>query len=191
MRKRPVCIYIDNSNIFIGGKTAAEGLKEDPSQLRIDFENFLFLITGGGMEFDELVWEGSGGPELEPIFAGLKEKGIDVQLIPSSSTGENETVDQAIQLAMYRHSRKYRDDPGTMVLCTGDGKGFHEEKGFLYDVKGFAEDGWQLVLYSWDCVCHGKLKEFAKQHGVYIRLEDFYRSITFLTKGRHAEKVRL
>jgi hypothetical protein len=180
MRKKPVCIYVDNSNIYIGGQEAAKFHKEDATQLRIAFNNFLYLVTHGDMEFEEMVWAGSGSQEIEDVFKDVKDRGVDLQLIPRSESGENETVDQAIQLSMYRHNRKYRQTPGTIVLCTGDGKGFHEEKGFLYDVKGFIEDGWNLNLYSWDAVCHNGLKHFAEQHGHYIPLEKYYHSVTFL-----------
>lgn len=189
MRKSPVCIYVDNSNIYIGGQEVAKQRHEDSLQFRIDFSHFLFLITAGSMEFDEMVWAGSGPHEIEEIFAGMQSKGVDLQIIPRSETGEHETVDQAIQLAMYRNHRKYRDQPGTIILCTGDGKGYHEEKGFLYDIKGFIEDGWHLALYSWDANCHHALKAFAKSHGDYIQLEDHYDSITFIKNERHAKPV--
>lgn len=191
MRKKPVCIYVDNSNIYIGGQEIAKLHHEDTSAFRIDFNHFLFLITEGSMTFDELVWAGSGTPELEAIFDDMIHKGIDLQLIPRSSNGEHETVDQAIQLAMYRHTRKYKQTPGTIVLCTGDGKGFDEEKGFLYDIKGFVEDGWTICLYSWDAVCHNGLKDFAGKHGCYIKLEKHYYAITFIQGGRHVKKVLL
>ena len=191
MRKRPVCIYVDNSNIYIGGQETAKHKKEDSGSLRIAFDNFLYLITHGDMAFDEMVWAGSGNSEHEEIFKGIADKGIDLQLIPRAESGENETVDQAIQLSMYRHHRKYRENPGTMVLCTGDGKGFSEEKGFLYDVKGFTEDGWKLNLFSWDFICHHGLKNFAKTHGHYVPLEHYYDSITFIKDGRHAHPVKL
>jgi hypothetical protein len=191
MRKRPVCIYVDNSNIYIGGQEAAKAHQEDSMQLRIAFTNFLYLVTHGDMEFNEMVWAGSGPPEVEQVFKTFADRGVDLQIIPRGASGENETVDQAMQLSMYRHHRKYRETPGTMVLCTGDGKGFHEEKGFLYDVKGFTEDGWKLNLYSWDATCHHGLKQFAQQHGHYVPLEKHYHAITFLQDGRHADQVKL
>ncbi|HET6226092.1 MAG TPA: hypothetical protein VFF27_07415 [Bacteroidia bacterium] len=191
MRKRPVCIYVDNSNIYIGGQEVAKNNNEPPAQLRIAFTNFLYLITHGDMEFEELVWAGSGSTEMEDVFQSIISRGVDLQIIPRSESGENETVDQAIQLSMYRHHRKYRDSPGTIVLCTGDGKGFHEEKGFLYDVEGFIQDGWELHLYSWDVACHKGLKRFAKKYGRYTPLEKHYRAITFLKNGREAIDVKL
>lgn len=191
MKKKPVCIYVDNSNIYIGGQFVAKKRNEDNLHLRIDFENFLHLVSGGGKKFNELVWAGSGPPELESIFKSIENKGADIHMIPRNIGGENECVDQDIQLAMYRHHRKYRKNPGVMVLCTGDGKGFHEEKGFLFDLKGFVEDGWKLHLYCWNATCHKKLKQFAKTHGFFVPLEKHYRNITFIKDGRPARPVRL
>lgn len=190
MRKKPVCIYIDNSNIYIGGQSVAKQKGEDSVLLRIFFNSFLFLITEGTFDFDEIVWGGSVPPESDEVWKKIRSKGIEPELIPRSESGENDTVDQAIQLAMYRHTRKHRKSPGTIILCTGDGSGFHEDKGFLFDVKGFIEDGWQLILYSWDGVCHKQLKKFATENGTYIKLDDHYDSITFIKDGRMAKKVK-
>jgi hypothetical protein len=191
MRRKPICIYVDNSNIYISGQEVARRNNEPASQFRIAFNNFLFLITNGDREFQEMLWAGSGTYELENVFKDIINQGVDLHLIPRSESGENETVDHAIQLAMYRHHRKYRKSPGTIVLCTGDGAGFHEERGFLYDIKGFIEDGWDLVLYSWDIACHRGLKKFAKQNGRYIPLENYYYSISFIENGRPEMPVKL
>jgi hypothetical protein len=188
---RPRCIYVDNSNVFIGGQETAKARNEEGHLLRIAFSNFLFLITAGTMNFEELVWAGSGDAETGEIFHGLKERGVDVQIIPRSEGGEHETVDNAMQLAMYRHARKYRDFAGTMVLCSGDGKGADEEKGFLHDLMNFVDDGWRLELYSWDKACSQALKDFANNHGEYIPLDEYYESITFIKDGRPALPVKL
>lgn len=48
---------------------------------------------------------------------------------------------------------------------------YYEEKGFLNDVQGFIEDGWHLVLYSLDAICHQRLKKIAKRVGLYVPLK--------------------
>jgi hypothetical protein len=73
-----------------------------------------------------------------------------------------------------------------MVLCTGDGKGYSREEGFLYDVKGFIEDGWRLVLFSWDDVCHHSLRSFVEKRGTYESLEKYYEAVTFIKDGRRS-----
>ena len=80
---------------------------------------------------------------------------------------------------MHRHCRKYREAPGTIVLATGDGKGYEKEEGFLYDLEGHAEDGWAIEVYSWKHSCSGKLKDFALAKGKFIPLDKYYNSISF------------
>jgi hypothetical protein len=182
--KRPVCIYIDNSNIYIGGQWLARRRGEDSRLFRISFKNFLLLITNGTNRFDEIVWGGSIFKGSALAWQRIQRSGIEPLLIPRALNGENETVDQAIQLVMYRNARKYRHRPGTIILCTGDGSGFREGKGFLYDVSGFIDDGWELVLYSWDHICNRRLRQFAKRYGRYIDLNKYYYHITYIKGGR-------
>jgi hypothetical protein len=148
-RKRPVCIYVDNSNIYISGQEIAASKGEDKHKFRIDFRNFLLLLTQGTLLFEEMTWGGSGSESALEVLEKLKQHGADVQFLPRSEHPEHETVDAFIQLTMYRQARKYRQQPGTMILCSGDGKGFAGESGFLYDLAGFKEDGWDIEVYSW------------------------------------------
>jgi hypothetical protein len=183
------CIYVDNSNIYIGGKKISERKGEDKTQFRIDFMNFLCLITQGTFKFQEMVWDGSGSKEILKVLRKVKRTGADVLIIPRPESGENETVDSALQLSMYRHVWKYKNRPGTIVLCTGDGKGYDKEKGFLYDVVNFVREGWDFELYCWNKSCHKKLKEFAIKNGAYVPLEKYYDSITFIENGRNSKPL--
>ncbi len=185
----PVCLYVDNSNIFHEGQRyAEERMSEDRYGFRIHFAHFLFLAARG-RKFSEVVWGGSIPPPSDDVWQHLDNRGVNPILIPRSSSGENETVDHAIQLQMYRHIRKYRDMPGTIVLCTGDGKGYRNNEGFLYDLEGFLDDGWGIELLSWTHSCHGKLKQLAETKGKFIPLEHFYESITFIKDGRRVKLV--
>lgn len=191
MRKKPICIYVDNSNIYIGGQQVAKQKGEDSFSLRIHFSHFLYLITEGTYDFDEIVWGGSVPPESDEVWKKVRSQGISPELIPRAESGENDTVDQIIQLIMHRHVRKYRKSPGTIILCTGDGAGYNDDKGFLFDLQGFIEDGWNLALFSWDVSCHKQLKKFAQTHGEYISLDNHFNNITFLKNGRRPGSVVL
>jgi hypothetical protein len=132
-----------------------------------------------------VVWGGSVPPPTDSVWKLLRDSfNIEPDLLERSASGEGNTVDHLIQLRTYRHVREYRDSPGTIVLCTGDGKGYHRKEGFLYDVKGFVEDGWNLELATWTHCCHRGLKRFAETKGKFIALERFYASITFTEKAR-------
>jgi hypothetical protein len=184
-----VNLYVDNSNIFLEGQRFAETIGENRAAFRIYFRNFIQLAVSG-RKLNEVVWGGSIPPANDEVWHFLNEISVRPDLIPRSTSGENETVDHLIQLKMHRHVRKYRSSPGTVVLATGDGKGYYREDGFLYDVKGFLEDGWRIEIMSWDHSCHGELKNFAQAHGRFICLDNYYNSITFLQGGRIVAPLR-
>jgi hypothetical protein len=128
--KNPVCVYVDNSNIFHEGQRfAGETKGEDRYAFRIHFARFIDLVTDS-QAAQEIVWGGSTPPTTDDVWRRLGERGIKPFLIPRATSGENETVDHIIQLQMYRHARKYGATPGTMVVCTGDGKGTTTRKDF-------------------------------------------------------------
>lgn len=182
--KHPLCLYVDNSNIFHEGQRFAEKFKaEDRSKFRIHFQNFLNVAVTGDKP-DEVVWGGSIPPPDDTVWTCLEALGVQPILIPRGPGGEHETVDNSIQLHMHRHVRKYRASPGTIVLATGDGAGYFKEKGFLYDVEGFVQDGWSLRLLSWTHSCNRKLREFAVAKGQFIPLDEFYAYFTFIQGGR-------
>jgi hypothetical protein len=178
-----VNLYVDNSNIFIEAQRAAENKGEIGKACRIYFKNFIDLALSKRM-VKEVVWGGSIPPENDSVWSHLKSKGVDPDLIPRSESGENETVDHIIQLKMHRHSKKYKKQPGTIVVGTGDGKGYNEENGFLYDLEGFLDDGWKIEVMSWEHSCHSRLREFAEKHGKFISLDKYYDQITFISGGR-------
>jgi len=184
-----VCLYVDNSNIFVEGqRVASKFIGESRSDFRIYFSNFIQLALGG-RPLQEVVWGGSIPPPKDSVWGYLRSLSINPDLIPRAG-GENETVDHLIQLRMHRHVRKYRERPGVIALATGDGKGYHVEEGFLYDVEGFVQDGWGLEVYSWEHSCHGKLKEFAEQHGKFVSLDPYYEQITFVQGGRRVKPLK-
>lgn len=183
MPENYVCLYVDNSNIFHEGQRIAEKVLGEPRRdFRLYFRNFVQLALNGRL-LKEVVWGGSVPPPKDTVWDYLKGMSIDPDLIPRAG-GENETVDHLIQLRMHRHARKYRKNPGVIVLATGDGKGYHFEEGFLYDIEGFVQDGWAVEVLSWEHSCHGKLKEFAEKNGKFISLDGYYDHITFIQGGR-------
>lgn len=192
--KDPVCVYVDNSNIFHEGQRyASEKKGEDRLTFRIHFARFIDLVTES-RPTTEIVWGGSTPPSTDEVWGNLSRKGVKPFLIPRATSGENETVDHLVQLQMHRHARKYRNSPGTMVVCTGDGKGYDQEEGFLYDVEGFVAEGWLLKVVSWNHSCSARLMAFAKERGQFVALDDHYEEVTFLEGGRriayHQEERR-
>lgn len=186
-----ICLYVDNSNIFHEGQRVADQFaKEDRNSFRIYFRNFVDLAVNG-RTVKEVVWGGSIPPPDDSVWAFLKgEIKIEPDLLPRAKGGEHETVDHLIQLRMHRHIRKYRGNPGTIVLATGDGSGYFQEQGFLYDLEGFVSDGWGIELLSWNHSCHKTLRKFAEDKGEFISLDSYYNQISFIKNGRIVKPLK-
>ena len=184
-----VFFYVDNSNVFHEGQRFAEARKgEDRIKFRLYFKN-LMKLAAGGRTVKEVVWGGSIPPGNDDLWSYLEGLGVKPDLIPRSNSGENETVDHLLQLRMYRNARKYKNSPGTIVLGTGDGKGYFKEEGFLYDLEGFLESGWKIEVLSWEHSCHKELRKFAEVNGRFVKLDDYYEKISFVKDGRVVRPV--
>ena len=56
-------------------------------------------------------------------------------------------------------------------------------KRLLADIKRIHKLGWGIKVYAWESTCNSYLKSFAEEKGVFVPLEEYYYSITFL-KGK-------
>ena len=91
--------------------------------------------------------------------------------------GSEQGVDQLLQTQMLRDGY---GKPGTAVLLTGDGRGFSEGAGFHADLERMRVRGWRIEVVSWRHSCARRMREWAIEHGVFIALDDYYESVTFL-----------
>ncbi|MEL7314831.1 MAG: hypothetical protein AAFN08_07760 [Cyanobacteria bacterium J06559_3] len=79
--------------------------------------------------------------------------------------------------------------PGIMTLCTGDGSGYSDGKGFIKQLERAHKHGLLLLLIevvSWDAGCNRYLKQFAEENGTYRALESAYDQLTFINNKRWA-----
>jgi hypothetical protein len=81
--------------------------------------------------------------------------------------------------------------PETLVLLSGDGSGFEDGTGFFADAKRLHSTGWQIEVLSWRDSCKRVMREWAEQNGVFVPLDDFYGSVTFLEGLRNAAPLNL
>ena len=177
-----VFIYWDNSNIFISAQQAAMEREGDAvrSRVRLDFRNILELARAG-REIEIATAVGSVPPELRHVWNRLENENVTVQLLERGALqGREQGVDQALQIAMMRNAFDYNGDPGIAVLLTGDGSGFADGVGFHADLERMYRRGWRIEVLSWRHSCNRRMREWAEANGVFIALDDFYDSVTFL-----------
>ena len=187
-----VYVFIDNSNIWIMARMISE--KRDGLLAANDFRLYLpnlkmlascnrpstkFMVFSSRTTFkDKQLWVSENDDSLTETNY---ERGM--------CTGTEQAVDDAIQLAMYR--TMVAEEPGVVVLLTGDGKGFDEGVGFTRALFDMHQRGWGIEVLSWEQSCHHELREFAEQNGVFIPLDDYYEQITYIRSGRDAKPLSL
>lgn len=192
MKPSPVCLFWDNSNIFVAAKAVA--LEREPNaakDIRIQFDH-LFKIATMGRPLTRAYCVGSVPPDLELVWKRLTEAtGVKPELYErGKESGKEQGVDQCLQVWMLR-SLVDIVPPQTAVLLTGDGSGYSEGSGFHADMERLHKAGWGIEVVSWDIACAHALRRWASKVGSYVKLEDYYQSVTFAQGGRPSLKPKL
>ena len=177
-----VFVYWDNSNIFISAQNAAaerEGWDTRP-RVRIHFSSLLQLASAG-RPIERAVAVGSVPPELRHVWNRLENEGVEVELVERGALhGREVGVDQILQTHMLRDALDHNGDPGIAVMLTGDGAGFMDGVGFHADLTRMHSKGWRIEVLSWKHSCNRRMREWAEENGVFVALDDYYDSVTFL-----------
>ncbi len=189
-----VHLFIDNSNIFISAKGVAakrEGFMAR-AEVRLYFENLLQLALAGRVVGDVAV-VGSIPPEERAIWERLEQAtGVEPELYErGEASGGEQGLDQCLQVHMLRALSDHQKEPQVAVLMTGDGAGYDDGVGFHADMERMYSAGWGVEVISWNDSCKRTLREWASANGVFIALDDYYDSVTFLEGGRHVSALNL
>jgi hypothetical protein len=188
-----VLLFIDNSNIFISAKD--EALRRESraakDQVRLQFERLLELALAG-RPLGRAFVVGSIPPEQRAVWQKLEAAtGVKPELYERGQfSGGEQGLDQCLQVHMLRAISDYRD-PQVAVLMTGDGAGYDDGVGFHADMERMHAAGWGIEVVSWDGHCRRALRDWATQNGAFIRLDDYYDSVTFLEGGRRVKPLDL
>ena len=75
-------------------------------------------------------------------------------------------------------------NPGIVVLLTGDGAGYLEGAGFHSTLERMHRRGWKVEILSWAHSCNQRMRKWVEEHGLFVALDDFYDSITFMEPSR-------
>ena len=177
-----VFIYWDNSNIFIEAQRLAEERNDHVDarfRVRIKFDNMLRLAHAD-RPLRKAMAAGSVPPELRQLWNWLEQQGVEVRLFNRirPDLGEQEIPDRLLQLQMLEDAMDY--DPGIVVLLTGDDSGYGYSGGFSSALQRMHRRGWKIEILSWRHSCNYRMREWAEENGVFVPLDDFYESITFL-----------
>jgi|SRR5579864_560275 len=181
-----VLLFVDNSNIFIAAKTEAyhrEG-RAAKDQVRLEFGKMVELALVGRPLAKAFV-VGSIPPEEREVWNRLEDAtGVKPELYERGGiSGEEQGLDQCLQVHMLRAISDYADDPQIAVLMTGDGAGYDDGVGFHADMERMRAAGWGIEVISWKRSCRRVLSDWATTNGTLVCLDDYYESVTFLKGG--------
>ena len=183
-----VFIYWDNSNIFHEAQRLAGDQDEGPGaryRVRIHFENLLRLAHAN-RPLQKAVVAGSVPPEMRQLWNRMENAGIEVHLFDrgAAERGEQEMPDRVLQLRMLEDALDFNGDPGIVVLLTGDGAGYLEGTGFHSTLERMHKRGWRVEILSWAHSTNQRMRRWAEANGIFVALDDFYSSITFMNPSR-------
>ena len=187
-----VYVFWDNSNIFIPAKYAASRKEGGFAEVnvRIQFDS-LFRLAHAARAVRAGICVGSVPPDLRAVWDRLRASGIEVELYERGvGSGKEQGVDQCLQVHMLRALADCHP-PQVAVVLTGDGAGYEAKAGYHADLERLAKTGWGIEVLSWDIACNKRLREWAKGAGVYIPLEDYYNSVTFIEGGSRSVPLSL
>ena len=179
---KKVFIYLDNSNIFISAQQSATEREGGHARyrLRMQFSN-LVRLAHADRPMERAIAVGSIPPELRHVWNRLENEGVSVELLERGAQSLSEQgVDQALQLHILQDGFDYNGTPGIVVLLTGDGHGFYSGIGFHSQIERLHRRGWGVEVLAWQHSCSRRMREWVQENGLFIALDDFYESITFL-----------
>jgi hypothetical protein len=178
----------DNSNIFLGGKDTCEHREPEviTYAFRIDFRNVYDLVVNG-REVGRRYFGGSVPPQAEALWGFVRGLGCETSLLVRVERGE-QAVDEILQLRMSNLLLDF-EPPQTMALLSGDGRPSEFGSSFPEQVERAIRKGWNVEIYSWECsMSHKAYDAILQNHRAamkYIRLDDYYESLTFVKPGNY------
>ena len=183
-----VFVYWDNSNIFHEMQRLAEERNEGPDaryRVRIHFDNLLRLAYAD-RPLRKAFAAGSIPPEMRGLWNRMEARGVEVALFDRGQPdrGEQEMPDRLLQLRMLEDALDFNGTPGIVTLLTGDGAGYLEGAGFHRTLERMHRRAWRVEILSWKHSCIQRMRRWAEENGVFVALDDFYESITFLEPSK-------
>lgn len=179
-----VHIIWDNSNIFISGRSVGDKIERIIPDFRIHFENIIDLAASGRV-IEQVFCVGSIPPPTDSVWGHIERKtGKKPELYErGAASGKEQAVDQALQVRMLRLGYDFQP-PETLVLMSGDGRGFDQGEGFFADALRMHRHGWNVEICAWKDHCKQAMREWAEQNAKFVDLTDHYSSVTFTGKRR-------
>jgi NYN domain len=189
-KQHAVYVFWDHSNIFVAGRAYAERTEGFTfgAGVRIHFKNLIRLALANRQAGRVICIGSAADPQIEKL---LRDTGAEVELYErGASSGREQGVDQCLQVHMLRAALDVKP-PGVAVLLSGDGAGYGEGTGFHADLRRLHLRGWGIEVLSWKHSCGRTLRSWVESVGVFVPIDNYYRSVTFVTDLRNVDQLSL
>ena len=188
-----VFIYWDNSNIFHEAQRIAEERNGGPDaryRVRINFDNMLRLAHAD-RPIGRVCAAGSVTPSMQRFLNRLEGNDVDTHLfMPDNSEHvPQEVAIRNLQLNIMEDAVDHLDSPSTAVLVTGDGSGYLDGAKLYRTFERLHKRDWRIEVVSWKGTCNQRMREWAQENGVFVALDDFYESVTFMEPSRPGHQL--
>jgi hypothetical protein len=185
-------IFLDNSNIFGGAQSAARR-KEGAIWLcvRIDYQQLFRLLLHNKYNRKTSMLAGSVPPGNEALWRAARDAGFDTTLLRRVDNDTGRLVEQGVDEAIHLRIANIlldSDDPGIIVLATGDGKKTEQGSSFPQQVRRAAKRGWKVEIWSWTDALSPVLRNTQAEFPGLVkifRLDEWYHGIVFLKGGTY------
>lgn len=190
-----VFIYWDISNILHGAQRFAEAYDDTPDARQLVQINCdaLLKLAYVNRPIEKAIAAGSARNQKKQrhLEHCLEAMGVQARIYDRRPLGgtEQQKPDDYLLECMEEDYNNYTDDPGIVVLLTGDGAGHREEMGFYAILGMMHEQGWRIELLSWTHSCHQGMRQWVDDNGYFIPLDKYYEAITFIEPSRLGQKI--
>jgi hypothetical protein len=183
-------IFLDNSNIFGGAQRVAFEKERAPWPcVRVDYKNLFRVLRHGKLNLGVSMLAGSVPPGNDALWAAAIEAGFDTTLLHRVTTDTGRLVEQGVDEAIHLRISNIlldADEPGTIVIATGDGAQTNQGCSFTDQVIRAAKHGWKVEVWSWQSQLSNRLRDTRLRYldqVKILKLDEWYRSIVFLRGG--------
>ncbi|WP_264813322.1 NYN domain-containing protein [Gluconacetobacter sacchari] len=183
-------IFLDNSNIFGGAQRVAREKEEAPwPSVRVDYQNLFSIIRRNRTSLGYSMLAGSVPPGNDALWAAAQTAGFDTTLLRRVENDDGRLVEQGVDEAIHLrigNTLLDEDNPGTLVILTGDGATTEQGSSFTKQVERAAKRQWNVEIWSWKLQLSPKLRDMRWKYPNYVTvyfLDEWYWGLIFIKGG--------
>ncbi|MFT8642862.1 NYN domain-containing protein [Gluconacetobacter sp.] len=188
-------IFMDNSNIFGGAQRTAREKESAPwKSVRIDYQKLFAVIGRKRASLGTSMLAGSVPPGNDALWEAAQTAGFDTTLLRRVESDDGRLIEQGVDEALHLKIGNIlldEDQPGTIVLLTGDGATTEQECSFTKQVERAAKRGWKVEIWSWRSQLSPKLRDMRLRFPDLVTvnyLDEWYWGLVFLKAGEYDVK---